>query len=264
MGFVPTISADIRLHKWYYAGFNKECLCDLTMLKNPRFVMATIVMAFISVIAVTLPLSAAESQSYMGTTNDANSSAPAIPSGMLPTDDKIGPVGIVNELYDAHSTITGIMIDHANMNYSKAENFVFVMTVVDEDNEKLNIILDPVMLTLGLAYDEADVIELVKIDVHMIDVKYGIYTPDGHISPSSQSSIDLWISLYNARCDSPTASRLCEALYFNLGHSKPLCIGFQQQMAARRYGIYTGFRPRFRIISKTNTIARYTLNNNVF
>ena len=187
------------------------------MFKNIWLVGASIAIVSVvimSVAAVPRPLSAAEAQSHVGI---ATETGPVIPADMLPTEGRIGPVGIVNELREAHSTITNIMIDHTNMNYSRAENIIFTMTVVDYETKKLNVVLDPVLLTLGLAYDESDVVDLLEIDKDMINVKYGVFIPDSHISPSPQSSITQWISLYDSRCSTPTASRLCEALFFNLG-----------------------------------------------
>lgn len=108
------------------------------------------------------------------------------------------------------------MLDHSEHDYSRAGGIVSTMTFVDEDEEKLHVILDPILLTLGFDYSEADIAPLLEIGGDRMDVKYGVFVPDGHTSPSPKSQIDLWISLYDSRCDSPTASSLCEALFFNL------------------------------------------------
>ena len=184
------------------------------MFKNVLFAVIVIA-AFLSVTAAVLPIQSAQSQT--GTTGSDTNGSTAIPDEMLFTDGSIGPVGIVNELREAHSVLTDIIIDHSNLNYGRAENIVFTMTVVDEEEEKLNVILNPILLTLGLAYNESDIADFVEIDEAMIDVRYGIFVPDSHIPPSSQSNIDRWMLLYESRCDSATASRLCEALAFNLG-----------------------------------------------
>ena len=139
-----------------------------------------------------------------------------IPGDLIPTGP-VGPVGIVNELQQAHSDITGIMIDHSNDNYSVADEFVFTMTYVDEVNEELIVILDPILLSLGLQYDPSDIAGLLGNDQIKIRVSYGVFIPESHVDPSSQSQIDSWISLYNSRCSSPADNALCEALAFNLG-----------------------------------------------
>lgn len=185
------------------------------MSKSVLFVVVTILL--ISMATMTLSIQVAESQTHTGTTGGSETNGTAVPRDMIPTNGPIGPVGIVNELYEAHGTITDIMIDHSEHDYSRANDIVFTMTFVDEDEEKLHVIFDPILLTLGLDYDESDIVPLLEIGEDRMDVKYGVFVPEGHTSPSHQSQIDLWMSLYNSRCDTPTASKLCEALYFNLG-----------------------------------------------
>lgn len=177
---------------------------------------AVLAVLFVSGAAMALPSTVADSNSHTGTTGGGETGGPTVPGDMIPEDDAVGPVGIVNELYEAHSTITDIMIDHSEHDYSMANDIVFTMTFVDEDEEKLHVILDPVLLTLGFDYDESDIAPLLEIGGDRMDVKYGVFVPDGHIFPSPKSQIDLWISLYDSRCDSPTASSLCKALFFNL------------------------------------------------
>lgn len=139
-----------------------------------------------------------------------------IPGDIIPAGPA-GPVGTANELLQAHSDISGIMTDHSNRDYSVADEFVFTMTYVDEQNEKLVVMLDPILLSLGLHYDEGDIEDLLGTEKISIDVTYGVFVPEDHIRPSSQSKIDSWIALYNSRCASPTDNALCEALTFNLG-----------------------------------------------
>ena len=184
------------------------------MSKSVLFAVLTVL--FVSVAAMALPVTVADSTSHTSTTGEGETDGPAVPGGLIPEDDTVGPVGIVNELYEAHSTITDIMIDHSEHDYSRASDIVFTMTFVDEDEEKLHVILDPILLTLGFDYNETDIAPLLEISGDRIDVKYGVFVPDGHTSPSPQSQIDLWVSLYDSRCDSPTASSLCKALFFNL------------------------------------------------
>ena len=64
------------------------------------------------------------------TANEGNAGV-NIPGNILPTGPA-GPVAIINELQQAHSDISGIMIDHSGNNYSVASDFVFTMTYVDE------------------------------------------------------------------------------------------------------------------------------------
>ena len=183
----------------------------------------TVLLASVSVVALSMP--AAASQSPTGTTGESETGAPAVPGGLIPEDGTVGPVGIVDELHEAHSTITDIMIDHSGHDYSRADDVVFTMTFVDEDEERLHVILDPVLLILGLDHDESDIAPLLEIGEDRIEVRYGVYTPEGHVPPSRQSYVDLWIRLYDDRCDSPTASRLCEALYFNLATQNHYVLG---------------------------------------
>ncbi|MDE0526666.1 MAG: hypothetical protein OXI27_08765 [Thaumarchaeota archaeon] len=184
----------------------------------PKSVLiASLIVLLATAAVMALPVSVAESQTHTGTTGVGETGGPVVPGDMLPADDgAVGPVGIVNELYEAHGTITDIMIDHSGHDYSRADDIVFTMTFVDEDEEKLHVILDPILLTLGLDRDEADIAPLLEIGEDRIETRYGIYTPEGHVPPSRQSHIDRWILLYDARCDSPTTNSLCKALYFNL------------------------------------------------
>lgn len=184
------------------------------MSKPVLLAALTVLLASMAAAALSMPVAA--SQSHTGATGESETGAPAVPRGLIPEDDTVGPVGIVNELYEAHSTITDIMVDHSKHDYSRADDIVFTMTFVDEDEERLHVILNPVLLTLGLNYGESDIKPLLEIGADRIEVRYGVFVPEGHIYSSPQSQIDLWISLYEARCDSATASRLCEALYFNL------------------------------------------------
>ncbi len=170
----------------------------------------------VSVAAMALRATVADSTSHAGTAGGGGAGGPAVSGGLNPEDDAVGPVGTVSELYEAHSTITDIMIDHSEHDYSRAGDIVFTMTFVDEDEEKLHVILDSILPTLGFDYSEADIAPLLEIGGERMDVKYGVFVPDGHTSPSPKSQTDPWISLYDSRCDSPTASSLCKALFFNL------------------------------------------------
>ena len=136
-------------------------------------------------------------------------------SGLIPDDDTVGPVGIVSELYKAHSDVTNIMIEHSKGNFAVAENIVFTMVLVDEENEKLVVAIDPVLLSLGLDTGTSDIQQLLDTDVN-VDLSYAVFIPESHINPSSQSQINTWISLYNDRCSTLTTSALCQALIFNL------------------------------------------------
>lgn len=191
-------------------------MTDAARSLNHRMVLFIAVSAVLFASAVAaLPYMLVAAQSQTGTADEEMDSA-IVPGGLVPTDDHVGPVGIVNELRTAHSNITSIMIDHSNNDYTVANDFVFTMTYVDEQNEELVVVLDLVLLSLGLQYDADDIADLLGNDDIQINVSYGIFVPGSHIIPSSQSDIDRWIDLYNDRCTSPTSSRLCQALTFNL------------------------------------------------
>ncbi len=148
-------------------------------------------------------------------TTDENNNDNVDLGDLIPTLPK-GAVGVTDELQQAHSDITSMMIDHSNNNYSLANEFVFTMTFVDEENNTLVVMLDPILLSLGLEYDSSDVKSLLNNDID-VSVSYGVFIPESHVNPSSQSLINSWISLYNVRCSSPTDNGLCQALAFNLG-----------------------------------------------
>ena len=132
---------------------------------------------------------------------------------ILSPDDTIGPVGIVNELREAHNKISTIMHQHADDYYAVADDLVFSMTYVDEENQELVVAFDPVMLTLGLYPDAGDVEDLLDSELP-VRVEFAKFYPESHIK-ISQGTINAWINLYNSRCDSPTASSLCKALASN-------------------------------------------------
>ncbi len=157
----------------------------------------------------------AMSDTFAQSVNDDYPISNSTLSGFISDDGTVGPVGIVNELYKAHSDVTNIMIDHSKGNFSIAENIVFTMVLVDEENEKLVVAIDPVLLSLGLDTGTSDIQQLLDTDVN-VDLSYAVFIPESHINPSSQSQINTWISLYNDRCSTLTTSALCQALIFNL------------------------------------------------
>ncbi len=159
----------------------------------------------------------AMSDTFAQSVNDDYPISNSTLSGFISDDDTVGPVGVVNELEQSHSDITGIMIDHSHNDFTRANEFVFTMTYVDEENQELVVMLDPILLSLGLNYDATDIAGLLGNNNIDIKVSYGIFIPESHVKPSNQNNIDSWISLYNSRCSSTTDNALCEALAFNLG-----------------------------------------------
>ena len=135
---------------------------------------------------------------------------------IIPDDNTVGPAGIINDLNQAHSVISNIMIDHSSNDYSIADELVFTATYVDTEKQELVVILDPILLSLGLHYDEGDIEDILESEILPIRLEYGVFITESHIRESSQSKIDFWINLYNSRCTSPTDNGLCDAIAFNL------------------------------------------------
>lgn len=63
---------------------------------------AALAVLFVSVAAMALRATVADSTSHAGTAGGGGAGGPAVPGGLIPEDDAVGPVGIVNELYEAH------------------------------------------------------------------------------------------------------------------------------------------------------------------
>ncbi len=106
-------------------------------------------------------------------------------SGFISDDGTVGPVGIVNELYKAHSDVTGIMIDNsetiAHVGYVNEEVYLEA-TWVDEENQKLVLLLDPVQMLDPL--DIHDIQEELGIMIPL-DIKYGYFIPEASSSQAT-------------------------------------------------------------------------------
>lgn len=174
----------------------------------------------VSIAMLIIPMSAyAQTTGYDSTNvNGSDRIGPAAtddPLGsLMPEDDYVGSTGRVNELEQSRIELSGIMSFHAEGEYHVAEDLVFAMTYVDTEAEKLVVFLDPILLSLDLEYDEADIHELLGEQVP-IALKYGTFKEESH-DDSSVSLINAWIQLYNSRCDSPSDSSLCTALTHNI------------------------------------------------
>ena len=92
---------------------------------------------------------------YTQTVNEDNITPIVFFDGLIPDDDTVGPVGIVDELHKAHSDVTGIMIDTTqsigSVGYVNEEVYLEAV-YVDEENQTLVIWLDPAQM-----YDPLDI-----------------------------------------------------------------------------------------------------------
>ena len=112
------------------------------------------------------------------TDENHHTNTPYIPEELLPTHP-FGAVGVASELVtEAHSDVTQIIIAHADNDYSIADELVFTMTFVDDSNDELVILLDPILLSLGLNYDSGDIEDILGTEDVSIKVLYGVYIPE--------------------------------------------------------------------------------------
>ncbi|ABK77853.1 hypothetical protein CENSYa_1230 [Cenarchaeum symbiosum A] len=109
---------------------------------------------------------------------DTGVGAPADKLDIIPDDQTVGPVGIVNELERGHSAITTIMEDTssaiANTGYAD-EKIFYEMVYVDYDNETLVVWLDPAQ-----SYDPPTISDIQEDAGVIIPVEiiFGIVIPD--------------------------------------------------------------------------------------
>ena len=117
------------------------------------------------------------------TVNENSSDGAGIPGYIIPDPSQpIGQVGIVNELYEAHSDVTDIMIADQTgiVNEDIRSDDIFIQaTYVDEKNQKLVVWLDPYHLFDPI--DVEDLKEELGIDVPIV-IKIGFFMPDSHTS----------------------------------------------------------------------------------
>ena len=102
---------------------------------------------------------------------------------IIPENNTVGPVAIVNELEQGHSIITDIMLTTSasivNEDYVDEEIF-YEATYVDYENEKLVVWLDPAQRYDPVAED--DIQEALGLSIP-IEIKYGFFM--GEASPSA-------------------------------------------------------------------------------
>ena len=98
---------------------------------------------------------------------------------IIPENNTVGPVAIVNELEQGHSIITDIMLTTSasivNEDYVDEEIF-YEATYVDYENEKLVVWLDPAQRYDPVAED--DIQEALGLSIP-IEIKYGFFMGEG-------------------------------------------------------------------------------------
>ena len=123
---------------------------------------------------------------YAQTVNEDNITPNDSFDGLIPDDDTVGPVGIVDELHKAHSDVTGIMIDTTqsigSVGYVNEEVYLEAV-YVDEENQTLVIWLDPAQM-----YDPLDIEDIQEeLGVYVpIEINYGFFQSES--SPSEATA----------------------------------------------------------------------------
>ena len=120
---------------------------------------------------------------YARTTGDQFGDT-AVPD-IVPHDDGVGPVGVVDELRKAHSHVTDIMTDASltRFNVDDVEEEVYLSgTWVDEESQTLVVVLD--MLHALDPVDAEDLREELGLGIIPLDIRYGSFEP--HSSSRSQ------------------------------------------------------------------------------
>ena len=157
-----------------------------------------------------------------------------VPGGIIPDDDTIGPVATVDELMEAHSDVTDIMISNADAvsNTGFVSEEVFLEgTYVNEDNMNLVLILDPVHLLDPI--DSEDIMEELNLTIP-IEVTYGYLQLQAELSEATpcpdddpDSLLCYWWSRYVDRCLPTWSSSRCPG-YVNgieyFGYSPPVLL----------------------------------------
>ncbi len=122
-----------------------------------------------------------------------NESPPMNLDNLIPNDDDFGPVGIVNELYQAHSDLSGIM-ERQSMGDHSTPDYPFVMTYVDEEKEDLVVMMHSMAAIAGIEYEEEELQIAIGHDIP-IEIMYGEF-----ILEVSQSRILSWSQYYIDHC----------------------------------------------------------------
>ena len=153
---------------------------------------------------------------------------------IIPDDNTVGPVATVNELQEAHSHVTNLLLDTsdqiANTGYVNEEVYLEAV-YVDEETMKLVIWLDPAQMYDPI--DDKDIQEELGIAVP-IEIKYGFFTAEVSSSQAtscpadSGSSICYYWGRYVDRClPSATTSRCntYSTIISSGGYALPTLIG---------------------------------------
>ena len=156
-----------------------------------------------------------------------------IPGGIIPDDPTVGPVGIVDELFKAHSIVTDIMLFNsdaiANTGYIEEEVYLEA-TYVDEENQTLVLWLDPAQMFDPI--DEQDIQEELGISVPL-EIKYGYFMTEASSSEATTCPADLGSSIcyywdrYVARCLPDKTTSRCntyETIIIGAGYTLPSLI----------------------------------------
>ena len=110
------------------------------------------------------------------------------------TDDSVkGPVGIVDELYEAHDELTSIM-QRQSLGDFTTPDLPFVMTYVDEEKGDLVVVMHVMAAMVGIEYDEDEVQIALGYDIP-VEIMYGDFQLD-----ASQSRINSWKQYYMDYC----------------------------------------------------------------
>ncbi|MDA7958646.1 MAG: HYR domain-containing protein [Nitrosopumilus sp.] len=116
----------------------------------------------------------------------------AVAPDIIPEDDTVGPVGIVDELMQAHADLTDIML-RQSMGDFDTPDLPFIMTYVDEEKGDLVVVMDSLAAIAGIVYDEEEVQFAIGHDVR-IEIQYGELYLD------YSSSTQQWIARYKDKC----------------------------------------------------------------
>ena len=108
---------------------------------------AKCVISFLTLLLIPVAMNDALSQSV----NDDYPISNSTLAGLISGGTTVGPVGIVNELHQAHSDLTGIMEGHSAGSYE--HDYPFTITYVDEEEKILVVGMHPMAAVAGIKYN---------------------------------------------------------------------------------------------------------------
>ena len=115
-----------------------------------------------------------------------------------PVDVTVGPVGITDELMQAHDAITDIII-HTSMSTSYVDETIYYEAVIlDEKNNRIIVLLDPAQMQNPV--EDSDIYEQIEFDVPL-EIKYGFFIEDvePHEATSCPADSDSLLCYYWGR-----------------------------------------------------------------